>query len=73
VGRRPPSLGEMTISVVLRLIESAVASGRLAGEAQLVRSGERTEIRDAAELLAFLQHDGEPTHEAGPTRERRGQ
>jgi hypothetical protein len=73
VGRRPPSLGEMTISVVLRLIESAVASGRLAGEAQLVRSGERTEIRDAAELLAFLQRDGEPTHEAGPTRERRGQ
>jgi hypothetical protein len=53
----------MTISVVLRLVELAVASGRLAGEAQLVQSGERAEIRDADELLAFVQRVGEPARE----------
>lgn len=45
----------MTVSVVLRLVEQALASGRLAGEARLVGSGERAEIRDAEELVAFLR------------------
>jgi hypothetical protein len=53
----------MTISVVLRLVERAVASGRLAGEAHLVESGVRAEIRDADELLAFVQRAEEPARE----------
>lgn len=51
----------MTVSVVLRLVERALASGRLAGEAHLVESGETREIRNADELVAFLQSGGEAT------------
>jgi hypothetical protein len=44
----------MTISVVLRLVDSALDAGRLAGEAELVATGERRVVRNAQELLAFL-------------------
>jgi hypothetical protein len=44
----------MTISVVLRLVEQALASGRLAGEAEIVETGERAAVRDATELLTFV-------------------
>jgi hypothetical protein len=57
----------MTISVVLRLAEQALATGRLAGEVHLVASGERAEIRDAEELVAFLR--GERHAEAEPATE----
>jgi hypothetical protein len=63
----------MTISVVLRLVDRAVASGRLAGEAQLVRSGERTEIQNADELLAFVQRVGEQPRVEIPEQARRRQ
>jgi hypothetical protein len=45
----------MTVSVVLRLIEQALATGRLAGEAELVATGERAVVKDADELLAFVR------------------
>jgi hypothetical protein len=48
----------MTISVVLRLAEQALATGRLAGEAHLVASGETAEIRSAEELVAFARGGG---------------
>ena len=44
----------MTISVVLRLVEQALDSGRLAGEAEIVETGERATVRDATELLTFV-------------------
>jgi hypothetical protein len=45
----------MTISVVLRLIESALAAARVAGEAEIVRTGERVVVHDEQELLQFLR------------------
>lgn len=45
----------MTIAVVLRLVEKALAVGRLAGEAEIVGTGERRTVRDAAELVEFLR------------------
>jgi hypothetical protein len=44
----------MTISVVLRVAPAALDAGRLAGEAELVATGERRVVRNAHELLAFL-------------------
>ena len=44
----------MTISVVLRLSPAALAEGRLAGEAVLAETGERTVVADATELVAFV-------------------
>jgi hypothetical protein len=61
----------MTVSVVLRLVERALASGRLAGEARLVESGETAVIRDAEELVAFLR--GADTVTGRPDRETRSQ
>ncbi len=44
----------MTVSVILNLSAQALSTGRLAGSAEIVRTGERRLVRDAAELLAFL-------------------
>jgi hypothetical protein len=44
----------MTVSVVLRLVEQALAAGRLAGEAEVVETGERRIVRDAEGLVVFL-------------------
>jgi hypothetical protein len=44
----------MTISVVLRLAPAALGAGRLAGEAELVATGERATVRDADELIRFV-------------------
>ena len=44
----------MTVSVVLRLAEQALAAGRLAGEAEVVETGERRVVRDAEGLVTFL-------------------
>jgi hypothetical protein len=47
----------MTVSVVLRLADAALDAGRLAGEAELVATGERVTVRDAEELLAFVRRE----------------
>jgi hypothetical protein len=47
----------MTISLVLRIAPEALAAGRLAGEAEVVETGERVVVRDADELVAFLRGD----------------
>ncbi len=44
----------MSVSVVLRLVPEALALGRLAGEAELVSSGERVRVGSAEELVRFL-------------------
>ena len=65
MGRPVSSLGVMTISVVLRLVEQALAGGRLAGEVEIVDTGERASVRDAEELVRFLR---EPKTESPPER-----
>lgn len=45
----------MAISVVLRLVEQALRAGRLAGEVEVVETGERRVVKDADELVRFLR------------------
>lgn len=46
--------------------ETALDDGCLAGEAELAETGERTLVRNAAELAAFVQsHRGPPGARAG--------
>lgn len=51
--RTVPTVPLVLISVVLRLSPVALASGELAGEAEDVRTGERGQFRDAAELTRW--------------------
>jgi hypothetical protein len=44
----------VTVSVVLRLADAALVAGRLAGEAEVVATGERATVRDADELIRFV-------------------
>jgi hypothetical protein len=56
----------MTVSVVLRIADAALAAGRLAGEAELVATGERAVVKDADDLLAFVRRPrGELQGETG--------
>ena len=41
--------------MLLRLVRDALAKGKLAGEAELVATGERAVVRDAEELVAFVR------------------
>jgi hypothetical protein len=45
----------MNVSVLLRLIPAARAGGRLAGQAEVVETGETTVFSDHDEMLAFLR------------------
>jgi hypothetical protein len=56
----------VTVSVVLRIADAALADGRLAGEAELVATGERAVVRDAGELISFLRR---PAGDATPAAE----
>jgi hypothetical protein len=56
----------MTLSVVLRLLTEALERGRLAGQLEVVETGERTLVRDADEMVAFLQ---KRTEQARPERD----
>ncbi len=60
MGRLASSVVRVTISVVLRLVERALAGGRLAGEAEIVETGERGTVRDGAELVDFLNRKRPP-------------
>jgi hypothetical protein len=63
----------MTVSVVLRIADAALAAGRLAGEAELVATGERVVVKDADELLAFVRRPrGEQQGETGDGNESGG-
>lgn len=69
MGRPPRSFGCVTVSVVLRLASAALDAGRLAGEVELVATGERGVVRSVDELLAFLARSaaedlGEDRHES---------
>ena len=44
-----------SLAVVLHLAEQALDEGRLAGEVEIVATGVRTLVRDAEELVIFLQ------------------
>ena len=54
MGRSARSVPSVTVSVVLRLVDAALDAGRLAGEAELVATGERRVVRNERELMAFL-------------------
>ena len=53
----------MTISIVLRLVQPAPPDGGLAGEVQIVSTGEVHRVRNADELIASLRE----AVAAGPT------
>ena len=42
------------VPVVLRLVERALDEGRIAGEVEMVETGARAVVRDAGELVAFV-------------------
>ena len=44
----------MSISVMLRLAPEALDDGRLAGEVELVATGERALVADAGQILTFV-------------------
>lgn len=44
----------MSVSVILRLATEAIAEGRLAGEAEIVATGDRVVVTSAEQLVAFL-------------------
>lgn len=45
----------MTITVLLRLVPIALASGQLAGEAEVIGTGERVTVRSTDDLVGFLR------------------
>lgn len=57
----------MNLSVLLRLLREPLAAGRLVGEAEIVETGERTVVRDAAQLVDYLRDraSGERTESEG--------
>jgi len=56
--RRPTStVCIVTVVVVLRLLAEALAEGELVGHAELVRSGHRSVIRNAGDLMTLLADD----------------
>lgn len=57
----------MTISVVLRIAQPALAMGRLAGQVEIVEDGSTAVIRDAEELVALLRR-----HLDAPAQDARG-
>ena len=44
-----------SVPVVMRLVEQALDEGRIAGEVEMVENGARAIVRDASELVAFVQ------------------
>ena len=54
-----------SLAVVLHLAEQALDEGRLAGEVEIVATGVRTLVRDAEELVIFLQCHRPPPAAAG--------
>ena len=58
----------MNVSVLLRLIPAARAGGRLAGQAELIETGETAVFADHDEMLAFLRQAaagaGDPEEES---------
>ena len=48
----------MTVSFVLRLVVDRLARGEVAGEVQVVDSGETVVVRDYRELLSVLMEKG---------------
>ena len=65
----------MLVSCVLRVLAEVLPEGRIAGEVQLVATGERFAIRDTEELLALLERAAATTTTATDTSfpERRGE
>lgn len=45
----------MTVSVLLRLVSDTLTSGRVAGHAEVVETGETAMFKDPAEMLQFLR------------------
>jgi len=54
----------MTVAVVLRLISSTQANGRVAGHAEIVDTGQTETFRDEEEMLAILERASRPSVDA---------
>ncbi len=54
-GRKLGPMG-VSVSVVLHLVAEALDEGRLAGEAEVVETGDRGMIASADDLVDFIQH-----------------
>ena len=65
MGRATPTIGAMTISVIVRAVEQALHAGRLAGEVEIVATGEKTVVSNAGELVEFLRDPSGELAEAG--------
>ena len=50
----------MTISVLLRLLTDGRSEGRVAGNAEIVETGETVVFKDQEEMLAFLRRASTP-------------
>jgi hypothetical protein len=46
------------LSLVVRLVDPGVSAGRLCGELEVVRTGERHRFRDVTELVELLERIG---------------
>ena len=71
MGRPTPTLHGMNVSVLLRILPSSRTGGRLAGQAQVIETGETQVFADHDEMLAFLRHvalatSGRPATDDGP-------
>jgi hypothetical protein len=58
-----------SVSVILNLSPQALSAGRLAGQAEIVATGERRVVRSVGELLAFLRRDSERRCDGPPAGE----
>jgi hypothetical protein len=45
----------MSMSVIFRLVEAALADGELVGEIEVVETGERRRVKGADEIISFLR------------------
>lgn len=51
----PPARLTRPIAVILRLVPAAARDGRIAGQLEVVDTGETVPVRSADELVRFLQ------------------
>ena len=57
----PTTLRDMNVSVLLRILPSSRTGGRLAGQAQVIETGETQVFADHDEMLVFLRHAAQAT------------
>lgn len=54
IGRSRDSVACVPVSFVLRLADQSLADRRIAGQVEVVQTGEQATVRTSGELIAFL-------------------